>query len=79
MKIRKKNCVSLEEKNTKLENKVTDLESRSVRDNLLFYGIPEGGEHENCEVLVKEICVDHVKMPEHKDKTEYIELCTQPQ
>ena len=39
-----------------MDSKLIDLEARSMRDNLMFYGIPEGGDHENCEMLVKELC-----------------------
>lgn len=67
IKTLKSDCKSLETKNSKLETKVTDLESRSMRDNLLFYGIDEGGEHENCERLIKEVCINHLQMPEAKD------------
>ena len=35
-----------------------------MRENLLFYGIPEGGPQENCEILIKEHCVNHLEMPE---------------
>ena len=35
-----------------------------MRENLLFYGIEEGGEHENCERLIKQVCVDKLQMPE---------------
>ena len=42
LKSLKSNCKTLEDKNSKLETKVVDLESRSMRENLLFYGIPEG-------------------------------------
>ena len=44
---------TLRQKNAHLEAKVTDLESRSMRGNLLFCGIPEKGQNENCEALVK--------------------------
>ena len=64
IKTLKANCLSLEDKNVKLETKVVDLESRSMRENLLFYGIEEGGEHENCERLIKQVCVDKLQMPE---------------
>ena len=67
IKTLKSNCKSLETKNSKLETKVVDLESRSMRDNLLFYGIAEGGEHENCERLIKQVCVEQLQMPEAKD------------
>ena len=50
------NSKSIQEKNVKLESKLTDLEARSMRDNLLFYGIPEGGDNENCEEHVKRFC-----------------------
>ena len=35
-----------------------------MRENLLFYGIPEGGSQANCETLIKELCVNHLEMPE---------------
>ena len=51
---------TLTEKNASLESKVIDLESRSMRDNLLFYGISEKGQHENCEGLVKDVYVMNI-------------------
>ena len=39
-----------------MDSNLFDLEALSMRDNLMFYGIPEGGDHENCEMLVKELC-----------------------
>ena len=47
----------LEEKNATLEEKTNDLEFRSLRENLLFHGIPEG-QNENCETLVKQFVAD---------------------
>ena len=35
-----------------------------MRDNLMFYGIPEGGHNENCEALVKQLCVETLEIPE---------------
>lgn len=52
----------LKDKNETLGIKVTDLESRSMRENLLFYGIQERGNDENCEQLVKEFCADALKL-----------------
>ena len=52
------NSKSFQEKNVKLESKLVDLEARSMGDNLLFYGFTEGGEHENCEELVKQFCAE---------------------
>lgn len=67
IKTLKTNCKTLEDQNTKLESKLTDLESRSMRENLLFYGIPEVGENENCEQLVKQLCTDKLNLPDAKD------------
>ena len=66
LKSLKSNCKTLEDKNSKLETKVVDLESRSMRENLLFYGIPEGGPQQNCEILIKELCVNYLETPEAK-------------
>lgn len=64
----KKYCSAIKEKNTKLEAKLTDLESRSMRDNLLFYGIPETlGDTEDCDYLVKQFCNEHLEFPQAKD------------
>ena len=55
----KKNCQNVENNtNTlskqiaELDTKLTDLEMRSMRDNLMFYWLPEGGNTEKCDVLV---------------------------
>ena len=54
----------LKARNNTLEAKGTDLESRSMRDNLLFYGISERGQQENCEQLVKGVCIDTLGLAE---------------
>ena len=59
----------LRSKDAALEAKVTDLESRSMRDNLLFYGISERGQHENCESLVKDVCIENLGLPEARNIT----------
>lgn len=49
---------TLEKQKTEMNNKLIDLESRSMRDNLIFYGVPEPSEPDNaedCGALVKEI------------------------
>lgn len=38
-----------------INNKIIDLKSRTMRDNLIFYGITEGGTTENCTSLVKNL------------------------
>ena len=45
-----------------INDKLSDLESRSMRENLMFYGIPEGGDGEDCERLVKDLCTDLLEM-----------------
>ena len=47
---------TLQQEHENFDSKLVDLEARSMRDNLMFYGIPEGGEHEDCEKLVKGLC-----------------------
>ena len=69
LKVMKKRCDEVEKhantlkaSNMKLESKVIDLESRSMRENLMFYGIAEGGDDENCENLVKDVCRETLKV-----------------
>ena len=57
-----KDTKSIKSSNQKLESKVDDLESRSMRENLMFYGIKEEGDNENCEDLVKNVCNDTLKI-----------------
>ena len=52
----------LKRDNEVLDESVGDLRTRFMRPNLLFYGIPEGGEGENCERLVRDMCVDVLDM-----------------
>ena len=52
----------MKRENEKLDAKLIDLETRSMRENLICNGIPEGGEHENCGQLVKEMCSSHLQM-----------------
>ena len=51
-----KTCNQLERDSKTIKEKMVDLESRSMRENLMFYGIPECGDGKNCNELVK-ICV----------------------
>ncbi|XP_045160700.1 uncharacterized protein LOC123525618 [Mercenaria mercenaria] len=53
----------LEHEKEKLESKLDDMESRSMKVNLLFYGIPEQ-EFEECTARVKSVCKDTLQMPE---------------
>ena len=45
-----------------LEEKTSDLEDRSRRNNLVFFGIPEIGDQRNvekCEVIITQILIQH--------------------
>lgn len=55
---------SFSEQASEMDEKLIDLEARSMRDNLMFYGINEGGDHENCGELVRNLCADvlHIEM-----------------
>ncbi|MEW8545055.1 MAG: hypothetical protein AB2693_16140, partial [Candidatus Thiodiazotropha sp.] len=71
IKTLKKQCDSFEKQvqeqnmsKSKLENKITDLEARSMRENLLFHGIQETP-NENCEVKVKEFMVSELSFDEN--------------
>lgn len=56
---------SLVKQNEELGDKITDLESRSMRENLLFHGIPEQGDAEDCSQLVKDVIKEKLNF-DHK-------------
>ena len=43
-----------------MNEKLLDLESRSMRENLMFYGLPESTP-DNCEQLVKDLIRNTLK------------------
>jgi len=43
-------------------DRITDVQWRSMRENLIFSGIPEGGKEENCEQVVKEFLYNCMKI-----------------
>jgi chromosome segregation ATPase len=45
----------------KLESKMIDLESRSMRENLIFFGIKED-EKEDCTAVIRTFCQDMLEM-----------------
>ena len=53
---------SLEADKSNLEAKLVDLEYRSTRDNLMFYGVPEQN-GEDCEDAIKNIMSEHLDVP----------------
>ena len=63
-------CVELEKTTSALQNdkstlqsKINDLEYRSMRDNLLFYGIPESN-GEDCEIRVRQFLGEKLELPQ---------------
>jgi len=63
-----KQCQNLEDKagslakeKGKIESKLIDLESRTMRENLLFFGLPEN-DAENCTDVIKKFCAEELQM-----------------
>ena len=54
-------CKDYETKASKTHKKLLDLESRSMRENLVFHGLRENVS-EDCEAVVKEFCVEKLKI-----------------
>ena len=52
---------SFEKQKETMNDKITDLESRSMRENLMFYGIKEIDRNENCEDLVKMLIAEKLE------------------
>ena len=59
--------VSFSNQASATDQRLTDFEARSMRENLMFYGIKEGGETENCSELVKTICSDVLNVDTARD------------
>ncbi|KAL0151785.1 hypothetical protein M9458_052936, partial [Cirrhinus mrigala] len=57
------NVTHLNEENKKIKETVIDLQARSMRDNLVFSGIPESAE-EDTEATVKSFIKTYLKLPE---------------
>jgi hypothetical protein len=56
------NITDFERKNLELESKIVDQEIKSMRDNLIFYGIKEEQLNENCEELIQNVCSQHLQI-----------------
>ena len=52
-----------ESKSSKMHTKLLDLESRNMRENLVFHGLPENV-NEDCEAVVKTFCQEKLNMAE---------------
>ena len=55
------NAQSLENNKSSLEAKINDLEYRSMRDNLMFYGLPKEP-NENCESVIKTLIAEKLQL-----------------
>jgi hypothetical protein len=55
-----------EEDKDNIQEKLIDLEARSMRDNLIFYGIAET-QDENCETLVGTFITETLELAEMKN------------
>lgn len=60
-RVMEKELVSIKEVSENLQNSVTDLKARSMRDNLLFSGIPEE-RHEDTEAVLQEFIQKKYKL-----------------
>lgn len=60
-RIMERDLVSIKEANESLQNSVTDLKARSMRDNLIFSGIPEE-RHEDTEAVLQEFIQKKYKL-----------------
>ena len=58
----KKSYEQLVKETQELKETLGDTQSRLMRDNLLFYGFPEGGQDENCEEKAKALCKETLKI-----------------
>ena len=59
---------SLESDKSNLEAKLVDLEYRSMRDNLMFYGVAEQ-DGEDCEYVIKNMIQDNLDLPRARNIT----------
>ena len=60
---------SLKRENASLTSEITDLQARSMRDNLLFFGLDEAGtpderRAENCAEKILSFCSDMLNIPD---------------
>ena len=64
---------TLQKEKEDLITKVDDLENRSRRDNLIFFGVPEVAEKENCAELLVDLLENFVGVPDFNRN--HIERC----
>ena len=62
----------LKSANKKLTDDIVDLQSRSMRDNLLFFNFdelptPSARSEENCVAKILDFCTSHLNMPDARE------------
>ena len=62
MEIMEARVDTIETVNKKLRESLLDVQCRSMRDNIVFTGIPEA-EGKNCEIVIREFMSDQLNMP----------------
>jgi hypothetical protein len=67
---------NLKQSNSKLEDDIVDLQARSMRDNLLFFNIPEetlanNRRDENCSLKILNFCENNLKMSDAKKNIKF--------
>lgn len=58
--------------NEQLQDQITDLQARSMRDNLLFFGLAEfrGHGRENCVNIINDFCETEMGIPDIRENIE---------
>ena len=54
---------NLKSQNIELESKTNDLEARSMRENVLFFGFKES-ENEDCSTIIKQFIYEKLEIVE---------------
>ena len=62
--VMKETLVITMKENKQMHDKMVDLESRSRRNNMRIYGVPEGKEGKSVPEFVSELLETHIKLPE---------------
>lgn len=60
----KDTVVNLVKENSRIREKMVDLESRSRRNNMRIYGVPEGKEGKSVPDFVSQLIKTHINLPE---------------
>lgn len=63
----KETLLAVVKENTKMQDKVADLESRSRRNNIRIYGVPEDTEGSSITEFVSELFKRHLALPEGEE------------